>query len=81
MSEFAERLDRAQGRLRAESRADCEMLDAKGAGDLLNLPPSWVLAEARAGRIPHVKFGRYVRFEPDELRAWWREKRQGPRSG
>lgn len=38
------------------------LLDAKEAGALLNVPASWVLAEARADRIPHVRLGRYVRF-------------------
>jgi excisionase family DNA binding protein len=55
-----------------------ELLDAEEAGKLLNVPKSWVLAEARAGRIPHVRLGRYVRFEPDALRAWWRGRRRGP---
>jgi excisionase family DNA binding protein len=46
------------------------LLDAKQAGELLNVPPSWVLAQARAGRIPHLKLGRYVRFDADELDSW-----------
>jgi excisionase family DNA binding protein len=54
------------------------LLDARGAGRLLNVPASWVAAEARAGRIPHVRLGRYVRFEPEALRDWWRERRRGP---
>lgn len=78
MSEFAERLDRASTRLR--SRADCELIDAGAAGEMLNVPKTWVLAEARAGRIPHVRLGRYVRFEPEELRVWWKIHRHGPRT-
>lgn len=54
------------------------LLDAKQAATLLNVPASWVAAEARAGRIPHVRLGRYVRFDADELQAWWRTRRQGP---
>lgn len=54
------------------------LVDAAAAGELLGVPPSWVLAQARAGRIPHVRLGRYVRFEPQELRAWWRGRRRGP---
>lgn len=54
------------------------LLDAKQAGRLLNVPASWVLAEARANRIPHVRFGRYVRFDRIELERWWRERLQGP---
>ena len=54
------------------------LLDAKGAAELLNVPASWVLAEARADRIPHVRLGRYVRFDADELADWRRSQHRGP---
>jgi excisionase family DNA binding protein len=54
------------------------LLDAKQAAALLGVPSSWVLAEARADRIPHVRLGRYVRFDADALEAWWRARMQGP---
>jgi excisionase family DNA binding protein len=54
------------------------LLDAKGAAALLNVPASWVLAEARANRIPHVRLGRYVRFDGGEPQAWWLSRRRGP---
>jgi excisionase family DNA binding protein len=55
------------------------LLDAKAAADLLGVPSTWVLAEARADRIPHVRLGKYVRFQADELEAWWRARSRGPR--
>ena len=70
------RFDEARDRLR--DTAGSQLVDAEAASELLNVPKSWVLAEARANRIPHVRLGRYVRFEPDALRAWWRERRRGP---
>jgi excisionase family DNA binding protein len=54
------------------------LLDAKGAAALLNVPATWVLAEARADRIPHVRLGRYVRFDAAELQVWWLSRRRGP---
>jgi excisionase family DNA binding protein len=54
------------------------LLDATGAARLLNVPMSWVLAEARADRIPHVRLGRYVRFYASELQEWWLSRRRGP---
>ena len=54
------------------------LLDAEGAAALLNVPKSWVLAKARADRIPHVRLGRYVRFDADDLREWAKERRRGP---
>ena len=55
------------------------LLDAAGAAELLCVPKTWVLAEARADRIPHVRLGRYVRFEATDLTAWWQERARGPR--
>jgi excisionase family DNA binding protein len=55
------------------------LLDAGQAAVILNVPQSWVAAEARAGRIPHVRLGRYVRFNRDELIAWCDRRAVGPR--
>jgi excisionase family DNA binding protein len=57
------------------------LLDAAQAGELLNVPRTWMLAEARADRVPHVRLGRYVRFDADELEQWWRERARGPWKG
>jgi excisionase family DNA binding protein len=54
------------------------LVDAAAAAEQLGVPKTWVLAEARADRIPHVRLGRYVRFEPVELERWWQERRRGP---
>lgn len=54
------------------------LIDAKAAGDILGIPHTWVLKEARHDRIPHIRLGRYVRFEADELLAWATKRRRGP---
>lgn len=54
------------------------LLNAKEAGEMLNVPISWVLAQARADRIPHVRLGRYVRFDSNELQARCRSCASGP---
>jgi excisionase family DNA binding protein len=54
------------------------LLNAKQAGELLNLPPTWILAEARRDRIPHVRFGRYVRFDRETLLDWAERRQRGP---
>lgn len=46
------------------------LLDADGAAALLGVPSSWVLTEARAGRLPHVKVGKYTRFRRYDLLEW-----------
>jgi excisionase family DNA binding protein len=54
------------------------LIDAKAAGRLLGVPHTWVLEEARHDRIPHIRLGRYVRFEAEALLAWARNRARGP---
>jgi excisionase family DNA binding protein len=56
------------------------LLDSGQAAEILNVPKSWIAAEARAGRIPHVRLGRYVRFNRDELMQWCDGRSVGPRA-
>jgi len=58
----------------------CPLLDADQVAALLNVPASWVRAEARAGRIPNVQLGHYRRFDREELLAWVDRRKQGPRA-
>jgi len=62
----------------ADAALTSPLLDAKVAGALLGVPATWMLSEARADRIPHVRLGRYVRFDADELQASWRARARGP---
>jgi len=48
------------------------LLTAQQAATMLQLSPKWLLAQARAGAVPHHRFGRFVRFDEDELIAWVR---------
>lgn len=62
---------------RVVGRRAPQLIDARTAATLLGVPATWVLAEARADRIPHVRLGRYVRFETQQLVAWWATKQHG----
>lgn len=53
------------------------LISAEGAAALLGYHPEHVRRLARQGRIPALKVGAWV-FDPDELRAWQREKQQVP---
>ena len=40
---------------------------------LLKVPPSWVYGRTRVrgtDRIPHMKLGKYLRFDAVEVRQW-----------
>jgi excisionase family DNA binding protein len=54
------------------------LIDAKAAGELLGVPHTWLLAQAREGWIPHQRLGHYVRFNPDDLQDWLKETRSMP---
>jgi excisionase family DNA binding protein len=71
-------LDTLAERLAVRTSSPAPLLDAEQAGRLLNVPSTWLLAEARADRIPHVRLGRYVRFDAAELEVWWRARARGP---
>jgi excisionase family DNA binding protein len=70
-----ERLNRA----RAVS-AGTPLVSAQDAAKLLGVTDTWLLAQARAQRIPHQKLGHYVRFDIDRLIAWLEENETQPRS-
>jgi excisionase family DNA binding protein len=53
------------------------LIDAKAARRLLGVPHTWLLAQARARRIPHQRLGHYVRFSADDLKQWLGETRIG----
>jgi excisionase family DNA binding protein len=46
------------------------LLTAEEVADRLGVRTDWVWAQARAGRIPHVRLGRYRRFRESALEAW-----------
>jgi excisionase family DNA binding protein len=65
-------------RATADSTGFTPLIDAKAASRMLGVPHTWLLAQARAGRIPHHRLGHYVRFNPDDLSEWLAETRSGP---
>ena len=54
------------------------LLTAEQVAELLAVPKSWVYAETRAGRLPHVKLGRYFRYAEPSIRAFIAGLERGP---
>jgi excisionase family DNA binding protein len=46
------------------------LLTAEEVADRLGVTRTWVWAQAREGRIPHVRLGRYRRFREEALEQW-----------
>ena len=53
------------------------LLDAEGAAELLGLSVSKIREMCMKDEIPHIPFGRSVRFDPTELKLWWVKKQKG----
>jgi excisionase family DNA binding protein len=56
------------------------LLTAGQVGEFLGVPESWVRAQTRlpnGNAIPHLRLGRYVRFERDAVVAWLEGQRAG----
>ena len=53
------------------------LLTAAEVAELLSVPESWVRQETRAGRLPHLKLGRYKRYDWPAVAAWLETQREG----
>jgi excisionase family DNA binding protein len=56
-----------------------DLLTAADVAARLKVPRSWVYAETRAGRMPHLKLGpRYRRYRAEAIDAWLADLEHGP---
>jgi len=46
------------------------LLEAEDVADYLGMRTDWVYREVRAGRLPHIRLGRAVRFRRESIEAW-----------
>ena len=55
------------------------LLTVADLAGMLKVPVSWVYEHVRRRgkeRIPHLKLGKYLRFQEAEVRAWLRDLRE-----
>jgi excisionase family DNA binding protein len=53
-----------------------QYLDIAALAERLRIKRSTLYAWAEQGTIPHVKLGRLLRFDPDEIEAWLQNHRR-----
>ncbi len=70
------RVDASPGSSGTQPLGD-RLISATEVADLLAVPVTWVREATRAGRLPHVRLGRYVRYERDQVLAWVTQQRSG----
>ena len=56
------------------------LLSARQVAQLLAVPESWVREATREGKLPHLRLGRYRRYQPAAIDAWLAENRGGARA-
>jgi hypothetical protein len=65
--QFAEALRKGRalggGAISSEKPVADRVLDAEGMEAETKIPASWFLGQARRGNIPHLRAGKYVRFQ------------------
>ncbi len=56
-----------------------EWLTIDEAAALIRVPKSWLYERTRTNTVPHIKLGKYLRFDQEELLAWTRQFRRDGR--
>ena len=51
-----------------------KLIDVRELAALLHVPVSWLYQRTRLGAIPCIRVGKYVRFNPQEVLAFFRAK-------
>ena len=51
------------------------LVTVKEMAERLSVPVSWIYERTRLGQkaIPHLRLGKYIRFDPDEVMVFFRE--------
>ena len=52
------------------------LLTIDEAAALLRVPKSWLYERTRTNSVPHMKVGKYLRFDQQEFVAWARQFRR-----
>jgi excisionase family DNA binding protein len=56
-----------------------KLLEVEDVADMLGMTTDWIYREVRAGRLPHIRLGRYVRFRRESVDAWLDAREHGGR--
>ena len=57
------------------------LLEAEEVARYLGMRTDWVYREVRAGRLPHIRLGRAVRFRRESIEAWLESRERGASNG
>ena len=63
-----------------QSKSGQKLLTIGELAELLDVPKGWIYQRTRdrsPSTIPFYKLGKYLRFDPDKVRAWLEAQRHG----
>lgn len=58
-----------------KEKQQARLLTPDEVADMLRLARKTVIVMAREDRIPHIRIGRFVRFDPTEIDRWIKAQR------
>jgi len=53
------------------------LITATEVAELLSVPVSWVREHTRSGAIPHIRLGRWVRYDMSDVEEWLEQIKVG----
>ncbi len=66
---------------REDRVASSRLLEADDVARYIGMTTDWIYREVRAGRMPHIRLGRCVRFRRESIDAWLAARERGPAAG
>lgn len=54
-----------------------ELLDINELSHIPSVPKFWIYERTRRGEIPHIKLGKYFRFNMSEIKEWLKTCERG----
>ena len=60
----------------AKEKRTASSMTPDDVAELICVARKTVVTMARDGRIPHIRIGRFVRFDPTEIDRWIRNQRR-----
>lgn len=58
-----------------------KLVDVREMARVIGVPVSWLYERTRLGTIPCIRIGKYVRFDPAEVLAFFRKQKGGSIAG
>ena len=59
------------------SSREKSFLTVEEVAERMSVSKAWLYRQAKAGKVPHIRFGSVIRFSLDDINRWVTEHKQG----